>query len=196
MCRPVPSSRLPGFTFTGARLLLLRSHSSCKRSSTCLELKSWTSPPRPALLTYHFAITCASLSCSFSPGLGFPNTFPPLPGSAPLSPLLIKHGLDAISQPCSLVPHPLSIDYFLELLPAAPPAPRLTFPGRKQSPNVRRLSATQQCETATSAHSHFTDRQKKMENLVRKAAEEREQNIAFELNSPLLRAALASLKHS
>lgn len=73
MCRSVPSSLLPSFTFTGA---CLRSHSSCKRSSTCLELKSWTLPPRPALLTYHCAITWASLSCSFSPGLGFPNAFP------------------------------------------------------------------------------------------------------------------------
>lgn len=137
MCRPVPSSRLPGSTFTGARLLLLRSHSSCKRSSTCLELKSWTSPPRPALLTYHFAITCASLSCSFSPGLDFPNTFPPLPGSAPLSPLLIKHGLDAISQSCSLVPHPPSIDYFLGAPAGCSPSTTFDLPWEETKPQCQ-----------------------------------------------------------
>lgn len=56
-----------------------------------------------------------------------------------------------------------------ELLSAAPPAPCLTFPGMKQSTNVRRLSATQQRETATSAHSHFTDRGKKHGKLARKS---------------------------
>lgn len=110
---PAPSSPSPpcplalGFTFTGACLWLLRRH-SCKRSSTCLELKSWTSPPRPALLTYHFAITYASLSCSFSPGLGFPTTFPHFPAPF-LSPLLIKHGLDAIAQSFLLARPPRSL---------------------------------------------------------------------------------------
>lgn len=181
----------PTCTFTAACLPLLRSHSSCKRSSTCLELKSWTLPPRPALLTYHFAITCVSLSCSFSPGLGFPNTFP---CSAPLSPLLIKHGLDAISQLCLL--HLPSIDYFLGAPTGGSPS-TFDLPRRKQSPNVRRLSATQQCETATSALSHFTDRKKKCktwsEKLQRKEIKIQHSNFTA---PPLLRAACASLKHS
>lgn len=106
-----------------------------------------------------------------------------------LSPLLIKHGLDVISQPCLL--HLPSIDYFL----GAPPAARLTFPWRKQSPNVRRLSATQQYEMATSAHSHFTDRKKKKWKIW---SEKLQRMIKIQHSNftapPLLRAACASLK--
>lgn len=130
---PAPSSPSPpcplalGFTFTGACFLLLRSH-SCKRSSTCLELKSWTLPPHPALLTYHLAITYVSLSCSFSPGLRFLTTFPRFPALR-LSPLLIKHGLDAISQSCSVVPHVPSIDYFQGALVGCSPSTMFDLPG-------------------------------------------------------------------
>lgn len=84
-----------------------------------------------------------------------------------------------------------------ELLLAAPPAPRLTFPGREQSPNVRRLSVMQNMKRP-SAHSHFTDRQKKKwktwsERLQRKEMKIQHWNLAA---PPLLRAAGASLKHS
>lgn len=75
-----------------------------------------------------------------------------------------------------------------ELPPAAPPAPRLTFPRREQSPNVRRFSVMQNMKRPLQLTpiSQTDRKKKKIENLVRKAAEEREENTALELSSSSL----------
>lgn len=95
---------------------------------------------------------------------------PLLPSPVPLSPLLIKHGLDAIS----VLLFPLLI-ISRELPLAAPPASGLTFPGMKQSTNVRRLSARSSVKRPLQLTPISQTEGKKVENLVGKAAKGRDQ---------------------